>query len=134
LLVRAIAVVVALTRIARAGGGPATDAYDGIADRGIDAHVLADVYATDAIGASRIALRSFDPAANTLALGWLRLRVARRPGAIGFRIDLGAGDTADAYAADDPAVREHPDLTRALSHVGQACATLVVRGVAIDAG
>ncbi|HTR54699.1 MAG TPA: porin [Kofleriaceae bacterium] len=125
--------------VARAGGGPPTDAYDGIAaGAALDVHGFADIYGADNLDdpkSGQSQLRAFDPTANAPALGWLRLRVAHAPGTVGFRVDLGLGDTATGYFLDDPARVAHPELSRWLSHVGQAFVTVVApHAIAIDAG
>ncbi len=134
----ALFAIVASGRAARAGGGPPTDAYEGIADTAVDVHALADVYYAqnfDDPSSGQSALRAFDTTANEPALGWLRVRVARRPRTFGFRVDLGVGDVANGYFADDPASTLHPALSRWLSHVGQAFATVApIDHLAIDAG
>lgn len=123
---------------AHAGGGPPTDAYDGIDDSAIDVHGFADVYLAgnlDQPSSGQSQLRAFDTTANEPALGWLRLRVARKPRLFGFRIDLGIGDQAVAYFASDPAAQLYPELSHVLSHVGQAFATVApTSDVSIDAG
>jgi putative OmpL-like beta-barrel porin-2 len=128
----------AIGRDARADGGPPTDAYEGIGDDPVDVHGFADLYLAgnfDDPSSHRSTLRSFDTTANEPAVGWLRLRVARRPRTFGFLVDLGVGDTARAYFEDDPAATDHPTLSHWLSHVGQAFATVVMPdGLAIDVG
>ncbi len=123
---------------ARGGGGPPTDAYEDIDDSAIDVHALADLYFAGNFGDpydSQSQLRGFDTTANEAAIGWLRLRVARRPRRFGFRLDLGLGDTATAYFLDDPAHLQHPELSRWLSHVGQAFVTVAVSNeLSIDVG
>jgi hypothetical protein len=130
--------LVLIERSAHGGGGPPTDAYEGIGDSAIDVHGFADVYfaynpGDPANGQNQ--LRAFDTTANEPAIGWLRLRVAHRPRTFGFRVDLGIGDTANAYFAADPAATAHPELSRWLSHVGQAFATVVLpEEIEVDAG
>jgi putative OmpL-like beta-barrel porin-2 len=125
---------------ARAGGGPATDAYEGIGELPIEAHVLGDFYVAHDFNdpdSGRVQLRAFDPNANLPSIGWLRLTLARKPRRFGFRVDVGVGDTADTYLADDPAAHDHFQLSRALSYVQQAFVTIVVpvgHGIALDAG
>lgn len=128
---------------AHAGGGAATDAYDGISDAAVDVHALADVYLQGNIEAPtthQALIRAYDPRADEPALGALRLTVARRPGEHrlwGFRLDADVGDLADAYLRFDPAQAAYPGLSRALSYIEQAFVTFVVpvgRGMAIDAG
>jgi hypothetical protein len=104
---------------ARGGGGPPTDAYEGIVGSAIDVHALADIYFAGNFGDpydSQSELRAFDATANEPAIGWLRVRLAHRPGRFGFRVDLGLGDTATAYFLDDPAHVQDPALSRWLSH------------------
>ena len=123
---------------AHAGGGPPPHAYDGIDDSALDIHALAELYAAlnfDDPRSGQSQLRAFDTTANEPAIGWLRLRIAHKPRTFGFRVDLGVGDTANAYFADDPASTAHPVLSRWLSHVGQAFVTAVLPGgIALDAG
>lgn len=132
------AAIVAIGSSAHAGGGPPTDAYEGIDDAPVDVHALADLYTAinfDGPASGQSQFRAFDPTANEPAVSWLRVRVAHKPRTFGFRVDLGVGDTANAYFADDPASTAHPVLSRWLSHVGQAFVTAIVPGgVAIDAG
>jgi hypothetical protein len=133
------AATLAATRTALAGGGPPTDAYDGIGDAAIDVHVLADVYVAgnfDDPKRGQSQLRAFDTTANLPALGWLRVRIAHKPRVrFGFRVDLGIGDTANAYLAGDPARVAYPGWSRWLSYVGQAFVTAAVtRCLSIDAG
>jgi hypothetical protein len=141
--VRAAPVVVAvlLEGVARAGGGPPTDAYDGISDdRTVDVHLFADLFVAHDFGdppSGESQLRAFDSENDALALGWLRVRIAHKPDRFGFRVDLGAGATSGVYFDSDPASLEHPTLSRWLSHVGQAFATVVTgpsNSVTIDAG
>jgi hypothetical protein len=133
-----LSAIAALARAAVAGGGPPTDAYDGIGSDALEVHALADVYYQRDLGdphAEAVQLRAFDPTANEPALGWLRLRVARRPRTFGFRVDLGLGDTARRYFASDPASTSHPELSRWLSHVGQAFGTVqLAPDLAVDVG
>jgi hypothetical protein len=129
----------AFARAAIAGGGPPTDAYDGIDDSAIDVHVLADVYIAGNFDDPKNGLnqlRAFDTTANLPALGWLRVRAAHKPrGWFGFRVDLGLGDTANGYLAGDPARFAYPTLSRWLSYVGQAFVTVRVTScLSIDAG
>ncbi|HEY2748016.1 MAG TPA: outer membrane beta-barrel protein [Polyangia bacterium] len=125
---------------ARAGGGPATDAYQDVTAGALDVHALADVYVLhdfDRPPSGRTVLREFDLGSDDPSLGYLRLTLARRPSPIGFRIDAGVGDTADVYRSEDPEDALHPQLSRALSYLGQAFVSVVVplgRGLAVDVG
>lgn len=133
-------------RGALAGGGAATDAYQGVReDVPVDVAGLIDVYAQHALGRPRflpVQLRAFDVRSDALALGFARLTLARRPGeaagSIGFRLDAGVGDTPDGYLRADPAAAAQPGLSRALSFVEQGFVTARLgaggRAVAIDAG
>jgi hypothetical protein len=139
--VRALLLLCVSSRYVRAGGGPATDAYDEIAPAAaLDLHGLADVYVLRNFAnpvTGRNELREFDYASNTAALTYLRLTLAHHPGRVGFRLDVGMGSTADVYRIQDPAVAYNPDLARALSYVEQAFVTVVVplsRDVSFDAG
>ena len=128
-------------RLALAGGGPATDAYDDIRPTAaVDVHGLGDVYLAhnfnDPIsGTSQ--LREFDLNSDEPSLGYLRLTLAHRPRRIGFRVDAGVGSTADVYAQQDPAATTHPTLARSLSYVEQAFLTVMLplkREIQLDVG
>jgi hypothetical protein len=123
-----------------AGGGAATDVYDDIAESAaLDVHALADVYVIhnfDSPASGINQLRQFD-FRDRASLGYLRLTLATRPRPVGFRLDLGAGNTADVFEQQDPARARHPDWARATSFVGQAFVTVVVPlslPIAVDAG
>jgi Putative beta-barrel porin-2, OmpL-like. bbp2 len=127
-------------RPAFARGGAATDAYDDIAASApLDLHALADVYVIhnfDSPASGINQLRAFD-FRDRPSLGYLRLTFAARPRPVGFRLDLGAGNTADVFEQQDPARARHPDWARATSFVGQALVTVVVPlalPIAVDAG
>jgi len=132
--------IVRASGLALAGGGAATDAYDDIAETGgLDLHGLADVYVIhnfDDPASGINQLRAFD-FSDRASIGYLRLTVAARPRPIGFRLDVGAGNTADVFRQQDPADANHPGLARATSFIGQGFVTVVLpaeRPVAIDAG
>jgi hypothetical protein len=140
-LKRALALLWLSSRIAWAGGGAATDAYDDIRERAaLDVHGLLDLYlahnfAEPASGVNE--LRQFDAHADQAALGYLRVTLAHHPRRVGFRLDVGAGDIADSYRAEDPAVVSHPELARVTSYVGQAFVTVLLplgREIQLDAG
>jgi hypothetical protein len=101
---------------ALAGGGAATDAYEDIAPGGgVDAHGLLDVYAIhnfDRPASGVNQLREFD-FRDRASLEYLRFTLALRPGPIGFRLDAGAGTTADVFEQQDPALARHPTYARA---------------------
>jgi hypothetical protein len=120
---------------ARSGGGPATDAWDGIRGDGTEAHAMLDLYLQHRLGGDGpIELRAFDPT-NGPALGLARVTLAHRPRRFGFRIDAGVGDLAEAYYADDPLSTTHPDLARWLSRVQQAFVSARISGrVELDVG
>ena len=128
---------------ALAGGGAATDSYEGIR-RGVllDVHGLADIYfqgSFNAPASNTTQLRSFDTRVDTPALGILRLTAAHAPDPFGFRLDVGVGDLPDAYLRSDPAASEHPEVSRALSYVEQAFVTMTLpigsaRPLRLDAG
>jgi Putative beta-barrel porin-2, OmpL-like. bbp2 len=128
-------------RLALAGGGPATDAYDDISKTAaVDMHGLGDVYLVhnfnDPVSGTN-QLREFDFNSDDPSLSYLRLTLAHRPGRIGFRIDAGVGDTADIYYQQDPAVTTHPTLARSLSYIEQAFVTVMVpleREIQVDVG
>jgi Putative beta-barrel porin-2, OmpL-like. bbp2 len=137
----ALAVLLLWSGGAWAGGGAASDAYDEIREgAALDVHGLADLYLVHnfdnpASGVNR--LRAFDFHADQAALGYLRVTLAHRPRRVGFRLDVGAGDTADVYRAEDPAVAPHPELARVTSYVEQAFVTVLVplgREIQVDAG
>jgi len=122
-------------------GGAATDAYDDIANRvALDVHALVDVYVQHdfnrpASGLTQ--LREFDFHSDLPSLGWLRLTLAHHPRRLGFRLDVGIGDTSDRFLQSDPAAPTHPELSRWASRVAQGFITVVVPlgpGIAIDVG
>ncbi len=126
---------------ASAGGGAATDAFDDIRENvPVDAHGLVDAHAQHDFArppSREVQLRAFDVEGDALALNFARLTLARRPDPFGFRLDAGAGDTADGYLRSDPAAATRPELSRALSYVEQAFVTAklpVDPGVRLDVG
>jgi hypothetical protein len=139
--VLAFAVTSAVSRSGSAGGGAATDAYEGVRVRAtLDVHGLLDFYGQHDFGwhpSGTVQLRAFDVKSEVPSLNFARLSLAHRPDVVGFRLDVGVGDTADAYLRSDPAASTHPRLSRALSYVEQAFVTAelpVGRGVSIDVG
>lgn len=133
--------LVACAGVARAGGGPATDAYDGIDERAaLDFHLLLDVYLLHNFNrpaSRRNQLREFDFNSDLPSLSYLRLTLAHHPRRFGFRVDVGLGDTADSYQSADPLQPDHPSLARAFSYVEQAFVTVMVpvgRGLELDVG
>jgi len=134
-----LAAAVSTPRLAWAGGGAATDAYEGIEKRPLEVHGLLEVYAMGdfqqpASGFTRF--RAFDDPTGP-SLGFLRLTLAHAPDPVGFRVDAGVGDLPNAYMGSDPDATAHPQLARALSYVEQAFVTVrppPVRELAIDAG
>ena len=127
--------------VAWAGGGAATDAYQGIVEgRSFDVHGVVDLYAQHAFaGGSEgsVLYRAFDTSSERLAVEFVRVTVSHRPDWWGFRLDLGAGETSNAYFHSDPASASSPDSSRWLSYIQQAFVTVVVpmsRGVTFDAG
>lgn len=128
-------------RLALAGGGPPTDAYDDISQTAaVDVHGLADVYVAhnfnDPVSGTN-QLREFDLDSDSPSLSYLRLTLARRPRRIGFRVDAGVGSTADVYDHQDPAAATHPTLARSFSYVEQAFVTVMVplaREIQLDVG
>jgi hypothetical protein len=142
-LALAFSVASAASRTASAGGGAATDAYEGIREKApLDVHALVDLYSQHDFGwppSGTVQLRAFDVRSDVPSLNFARLTVARRPEVLGFRLDAGVGDTADGYLRADPAASTYPRLSRVLSYVEQAFVTArlpVAAGhdVAIDAG
>ncbi len=126
---------------ALASGGPATDAYDDVSKTtAVDLHLFGDLYALRNFNdpASRLnQLREFDFNSDQASLSFARITVAHRPELIGFRLDLGLGDTTQIYEQQDPAATAHPELARALSHLEQAFVTVMVPvkpGIEIDVG
>jgi hypothetical protein len=131
----------AVSRTGSAGGGAATDAYEDVRENvPLDVRGLVDVYAQHAFARPPylpVQLRAFDVRSDAPSLNFARLTVARRPDDVGFRFDVGVGDTADGYLRSDPGAAAHPRLSRALSYVEQAFVTAWLafdRGVAIDVG
>jgi len=125
--------------VARAGGGAATDAYEGIREHALlDVHALADVYVQhEEPTGGALQFRAFDVHTDQVALELLRLTLAHRPDWFGFRVDAGVGDTPDVFLRYDPAAPAHPGLSRGLSYLEQAFVTLALpvgRGVSLDAG
>lgn len=131
--------VVCVPGTAWAGGGAATDAYQGIQERPLEVHGLLDVYAQHDFqrpDLGGVKYRGFDDATG-LSLGLLRLTLAHRPDPVGFRIDAGAGDLPNAYMLSDPGATVNPGYARAASYVEQAFVTVrppPVPELAIDAG
>jgi hypothetical protein len=134
-----VAVMLLWAAAARAGGGPATDAYHGVEGGHCEAHFVVDLYLQHRFvpeGDGPVRLRAFDPV-NGPAVGLLRLVLARKPKTFGWRIDLGVGDLADAYWLSDPLATTQPDVARWLSRVQQAFVSAVLplgRGLRVDAG
>ena len=124
----------ALAGAARADGKLAV--YDDIDEHAtVDVHGKLDVYA-QAASDRTIELRAFDDSIGP-ALGLAQVTLAHHPDAVGFRVDAGAGDTAEAFLNSDPAKTFHPDYARAMSYLQQAFVTVVVpvgHGIALDAG
>jgi len=122
-----------------AGAGSLSDAYEGIAAKVIDFHAFLDAYASTAFNtpeANQGDLNVDDPSSG-VGLAWVRARIAHRPGPVGFLVDLGAGETSDAFLAEDPANVKHHTYARVMSHVAQAFVTAVVpvgHGLEIDVG
>jgi hypothetical protein len=124
-----------------AAGGPATDAYDDIREgAALDVHGLGDLYLLynfDDPVTGKNQLRAFDFQSHTPSLSYFRLTLAHRPGRVGFRLDVGVGDTADVYEEEDPAAAAHPHLARVMSYFEQAFVTVMVplgREVQLDVG
>jgi hypothetical protein len=138
-LVVATALACVAQRTAWAGGGAATDAYDGVRERApVDVHALADLYfqLKEPRGGGP-QLRAFDDRADVPAVNLLRVTLAHRPDWLGFRVDVGVGDMPDQFRASDPANTRYPELSRGLSYAEQAfvsAALPVGRGLAVDAG
>jgi hypothetical protein len=125
---------------ARGGGGAATDAYQGISEAPLEVHGFIDVYDQGNFGdplAGAALLRAYDTSADRPSLGLARLTVAHAPSSIGFRLDVGAGDFADAYLHFDPASTDYRRLSRDLSYVEQAFVSVKIpieRQPEIDVG
>jgi hypothetical protein len=134
------ALLLSLRGTAHAGGGAATDSYEGIRPGPIDLHGLADVYSQTAFNrpaSETNQLRAFDLEDGQPQLGILRLTLAHNPDPIGFRLDIGIGDIPNGYLRYDPAAAAHPGLSRGLSYVEQAFVTAMVplgRGLKVDVG
>jgi hypothetical protein len=133
-------VATAVSRDGFSGGGAATDAYGDIREGvPVDVHGLVDLYAQHDFEhpPGPVQLRAFDVRSDAPSLDFARLTVARRPDTFGFRLDAGVGDTPNGYLRSDPAAATHPQLSRVLSYVEQAFATVKLpgdRGVEIDVG
>ena len=125
---------------ALAGGGAATDSYDGIRGGALEVHGIVDVYAQHAFKASSSGttqLRAFDVKVDQALVGTLRLTLAHKPDILGFRLDLAVGELPDNYLRDDPAATAHPGLSRGLSYVEQGFVTATIpvgRGLQVDVG
>ncbi len=137
----AFALLASASRTAHAGGGAATDAYDGIRDDvALDVHGLADLYVQENLGAAASRapqLRAFDMHAGAPAIGLVHVALAHKPDVVGFRVDVGVGDMANSYLHYDPASASHPDFSRGMSYVEQAFVTAIVpvgRGFTLDVG
>ncbi len=123
-------------------GGPAGDAYEGIsAQHFLALHVLLDVYLGHNFNnpfSGQNQLRAFDVKSDIPSVNLFRLTLAHKPQQLGFRIDAGFGDTADAFMKSDPAATQYPTLARSLSFVEQAFVTFIIpvgpHGIAVDAG
>jgi hypothetical protein len=133
--------VLTASNSAFAGGGVATDAYEGIDQSStLDVHGLADFYLQHnfnkpASGTNQ--LRPFDVRSDEPYLNLLRMTLSHPPERFGFRLDVGLGDTSNGYLRSDPAASDHPEISRTLSYVEQAFVTAVVplgNGIAIDLG
>jgi hypothetical protein len=115
---------------ARANGAPGTDAYEDISKAApVDLLLFGDLYLLRNFNdpaSGKNQLREFDFNSNQASLSYARLTLAHRPERIGFRLDLGLGDTAEIYEQQDPAAATHPELARSLSHVEQAFVTVMV--------
>ena len=137
----AFAALVCASGTARAGGGAATDAYDGVRDdAAIDVHGLANLFVQENLNvfsATTVRLRSFDIQSGPPSVGLVHATLAHKPGIFGFRLDVGVGDMANGYLRYNPASFTHPGLSRGLSYVEQAFVTAVIpvgRGLALDVG
>jgi len=124
-----------------ATGGPGTNAYDDIGKTAaVDLLLFGDFYLLRNFNdpaSGKNQLREFDFNSNQASLSYARLTLAHRPERIGFRLDLGLGDTAEIYDQQDPAAATHPELARSLSHVEQAFVTVMVPArpeIQIDVG
>jgi len=115
---------------ARAGGGAATDGYDGVRPgEPLDVQGLIDVYGQAMVAPRHEPVplyRAFDDAANGAGLGLARVTFAHAPRVFGFRLDLGAGALADSFRDLDPDAAAHPGTARGLSYIEQGFVTLVV--------
>jgi hypothetical protein len=124
-----------------AGGGAATDAYDGIR-RGaiVDVHGALDFYLQhdfDRPPSGRVGLRAFDERTDVSSLALARLTLAHRPSPFGFRVDATVGDLANGYLDADPGAAANPGLARGFSYIEQAFASVDIpigRGLALDVG
>ncbi len=127
----------ALAHEARAGS--LSDAYEGIAAKLIDFHAFVDAYESTAFNTpeARQGDLNVDDPSSGVGLAWARARIAHRPDGFGFLVDLGAGETSDAFLAEDPANVQHHTYAEVMSHVAQAFVTAVApvgHGLEIDVG
>jgi hypothetical protein len=129
--------VVCNPRLAWAGGGAATDAYEGIEEGTVDVHGLLDVYGQydfQRPASGQVQYRAFDTPVG-LSLGLLRLTVAHKPDPFGFRVDAGVGDLPNAYLDSDPGRFQSQALARGLSYLEQAFVTVSpLPALEVDAG
>ena len=138
-LVLVVLVVVSMSRIAWAGGGAATDAYEGIGDGVLEIGGLLDVYVQHDFqqpASGQVQYREFDFVAGP-SVGLAQLTLAHRPDPLGFRVDAGFGDLPNAYMQSDPAATQYPAFARGLSYVQQAFFTVrppPVPELAVDVG
>jgi hypothetical protein len=118
--------VVSSPRLAWAGGGAATDAYEGIEEGPVDVHGLLDVYGQydfQRPASGQVQYRAFDTPVG-LSLALLRVTVAHKPDPFGFRVDAAVGDLPNAYLDSDPGQFAAPALARGLSYLEQAFVTV----------
>jgi hypothetical protein len=134
-----LSAVVSTPRFAWAGGGAATDAYEGIGDETLELHGLLDLYAQHDFqqpASGQVLYREFDFATGP-SVGLARLTLAHQPDPLGFRLDVGFGDVPNAYMQSDPAATQYPAYARGMSYLLQAFVTVrppPVPQLAVDVG
>jgi hypothetical protein len=116
--------------IARTASAGTSDGYDEIdPQKSVDVHAIVDLYAETNLSApaSRVTTdRAFDRPADAPSISVAELTLAHAPNPLGFRLDMGVGNVANAFLAYDPARMAHPSASRALSYIQQAFVTAVI--------
>ncbi len=136
-----LSAVVSTPRLAWAGGGAATDSYEGIGDGKLEVHGLLDVYAQydfQLPASSQVLYRAFDFRGRALAGAPAPHARAHQPRSL--RVPHRRRRSAicrTAYMQSDPAATQYPGLARGLSYIEQAFVTVrppPVPEFAVDVG